>query len=171
MISEWLRTLTGSLCLLTILLHLVPDGKFAKYVRFYGGLLFFLIAAGPVLRIFAGEGELERLLRLEFLKEEYYDMETAVEGMADLKNDRIGEAYRQEITRQIEEVCTACGLADAQAEVTFEEDGYTPAAVFVSGALAGSREGAVKAARDEISGVYMLPLSRIKITVRQGAGG
>ncbi len=171
MVSEWLRILTGSLCLLTILLHLVPDGKFAKYVRFYGGLLFFLIAAEPVLRIFAGEGELERLLQIEFLKEEYYDMETAVEGMADLKNDRIEEAYRQEITRQVEAVCAACGLTGVQAEVMFGEDGYSPASVFVSCTLTGCPEGAVQAARSELSGVYMLPLSKISITVRQGAGG
>ena len=31
--TQWLKTVSAGLCILTILLHLVPQGKFAKYVR------------------------------------------------------------------------------------------------------------------------------------------
>ena len=108
--AEWLKSLAGGLCILTVLLHLIPDGKFTKYVKFYAGLLFFLIAARPVIRFFAGDGELERLLRLEFVKEEHYDLQNAVEGMSELKNSQISAALKQEIVRQITEISAAYSL-------------------------------------------------------------
>lgn len=120
--SQWLKNLTGCLCILTVLMHLVPNRKFSRYVRFYGGLLFFLVAAGPIWNLFAGEGELERVLQLSFLKEDYYDLESSVAGMAELKNDRILEAYRGEITRQICETGAAYGLAVSDVGLTFDED-------------------------------------------------
>lgn len=128
--KEWLKTLIGILCILTILLNLIPDGKFTKYVRFYAGLLFFLTVVSPVLKLFAGEGELERLVQLEFLKEEYDDLETAIEGMDELKNDQIRAACQQEFRRQIKEVAAAYGIANAEVVVSFDPvDQYTPVAV------------------------------------------
>lgn len=120
--SQWLKNLTGCLCILTVLMHLVPNKKFSRYVRFYGGLLFFLVAAGPLWKLFAGEGELERVLQLSFLKEDYYDLESSVAGMAELKNKRILEAYRGEIARQICETGAAYGLAVSDIGLTFDED-------------------------------------------------
>ena len=63
---EWLKLLLYSICIITLLLHLLPDGKFVKYVRFYAGLLFFLIALEPLLGLFLGNGELTKLLQLRF---------------------------------------------------------------------------------------------------------
>ena len=68
---QWLKSVSSCLCILTIVLHLVPEGKFAKYVHFYAGLLFFLMTSEPVVELFVGDGELERLIKLEFLKEDY----------------------------------------------------------------------------------------------------
>lgn len=120
--AQWLKNLTGCLCILTLLMHLVPNKKFSRYVRFYGGLLFFLVAAGPIWNLFAGEGELERVLQLSFLKEDYYDLESSVAGMAELKNDRIMDAYRSEIMRQIRETGAAYGLVISDVGLSFDED-------------------------------------------------
>ena len=79
--EQWLKTMTGSMCVITILMHLLPQGKFTKYVRFYAGLLLFLIAVRPVLNIFTGDGGFERLLQMEFIREESYDMETFAVGI------------------------------------------------------------------------------------------
>lgn len=164
---EWVKTLIGGVCVLTILLHLVPDGKFAKYVRFYGGLIFFLMAAGPVVSWFAGEGELERLLGMEFLKEDYYDLETAVEGMSELKNDRIRESYQQEIRRQIREIARAYGGSEAAVEVSFDrESGYELESVTIWTRAEEQVNG--EGLRQEIAGVYGLPANRIVITGQEG---
>ena len=42
--QNWIKTLVVGSCLLTMLLHMIPNGKFVKYVRFYAGLIFVLLA-------------------------------------------------------------------------------------------------------------------------------
>lgn len=159
--TQWLKTVSAGLCILTILLHLIPQGKFARYVRFYAGLLFFLMAAEPVWELFAGEGELERLMELEFLKEDYYELETSVKGMEELKNDSIERAYQQEICRQIEELAGAYGLT-AQIQTEFEkEDGFTLKRVVISSPDAEAE--VLEAVCQEIAGVYLLEQKDIRV--------
>lgn len=161
--SQWLKSLSASLCILTILLHLIPRGKFAKYVQFYGGLLLFLVAAKPIWEIFVGDGELERLLQLEFLKEEYYDLETSVNGLEELKNDQIQKAYQNEIQRQMEEVLDVYGVSDAQVELYFEEEnGYLLDQVELRVTEEDQQEK-LDAACQEITGVYSLDRKNIRI--------
>ena len=162
--KEWLKMLTCSLCILTILMHLVPQRKFAKYVRFYAGLLFCFLAMKPVLGLFGKDGELERLLSLEFLKEEYYDMETAVDGMEELKNDVIRTSYQQEIVRQIREIAAAYGFWTADVQACFDAgEGYTLSSVRVSAEIAEGQEQAADELRNEISGVYLLEPGKIMV--------
>lgn len=162
--SQWLKTLTGTLCLLTVLLHLMPQGKFAKYVRFYAGLLFFLIAAGPLWNLLAGEGELERLLQLEFLKEEYYDMEFSAAGMEELKNDQIKTAYHNAILRQIQDIATAYGVIASDIRISYDsEDDYLLTGIsFVTQSDGKQQDTAIEAVKQEIASVYMLDPNRIR---------
>lgn len=165
--AEWLKSLAGGLCIFTVLLHLIPDGKFAKYVRFYAGLLFFLIAARPVIRFFAGDGELERLLRLEFVKEQRYDLQNAVEGMSEFKNSQIASALKQEIARQVTEISSAYGLKAYDITLVFgEEDAYLLKGLsfFVS----GGEDTAIESVRRELSGIYALEAKEIRIINREG---
>lgn len=164
--EQWLKTLTGSMCVITILMHLLPGGKFTKYVRFYAGLLFFLMAARPVMNLFTGEGELERLLQLEFLKEEYYDMETSIAGMEELKNNRITEAYHAELYRQIQEMAASYDVSVAGLELKFDEnDEYSLEKVEIVVEAEGA-EAACEALKNEISGLYMIGKRDILIKKR-----
>lgn len=162
---EWIKMLAASLCILSILLHLIPEGRFVKYVRFYAGLLFFLIAAGPVLQFFSGDGVLERMLQVEFLKEEYYDMETAVSGLEELKNDQIREAYRQELHRQVQDLAAAYGLPVETTSLGFDPtDGFTIREVAVVLEQAESYDSSrIAALQKEISEVYQIGLNQIQI--------
>lgn len=160
--TQWLKNVSAGLCILTILLHLTPQGKFEKYVRFYGGLLFLLIAAEPVLELFAGSGELERLIRLEFLKEEHYELETSIKSMEELKNASIEQAYQQEIQRQLQETVDAYGLSEVNVQAEFEEENaYLLAEVYLDAAA----EDAVvlEQIRREIAGIYSIEQNKIFI--------
>lgn len=159
--AAWAKTLMVSICIITILMHLVPNGKFGKYVKFYGGLLFFLLAVQPLLSLLGREGELERLLQLEFLKEEYYDLETAMNGMEELKNDAVRTYYQQEILRQIKTIVQAYGMEALSVTATFSEDGYTMESVILeTGEPESQRAAAVKA---ELTEVYSLQEAQIKL--------
>lgn len=164
--AEWVKTVSAALCILAILIHLVPNGKFQKYVQFYGGLLFFLIASEPVLDFFSGKGSLERLLKLEFLKEDYYDLETSVSGLEELKNEKIRNAYQQEIRRQIQEIADAYGDLEVQVEVSFsEEEEYLLKEVWIYGEISETQQIILEQICQEISGIYAIDRKNIRCEV------
>lgn len=164
--AHWLKSLAGGLCIMTVLLQLIPDGKFSKYVRFYAGLLFFLMAAHPAIRLLAGDGELERLLQLEFVKEEHYDMETAVKGMEDLKNEQVIQAYRKEVERQIYGITRAYQAEPQNVSVQFDSDNIYQIEHIVMTVIS-SENTDTNAIREEIAGIYMLSQSDIIINVQE----
>lgn len=170
--AQWMKSLACSLCILTILMHLVPGGRFAKYVRFYAGLLFFLLAASPILKLLGSDGDLERFMQLEFLKEEYYDMETMTQGMAELKNTQILEVYQRELRRQVTAIAEAYGLTVLDLQMDFGSDGYSPERISLTVNPQESTEeetggqaqaDAVSKTRSEIAGLYQLAAGSIEI--------
>ena len=84
--QNWIKTLVVGSCLLTMLLHMIPNGKFVKYVRFYAGLIFVLLAMQPVIQLFSG-GTLEELLQFALLREDSAELASGeyerAEGLAD----------------------------------------------------------------------------------------
>lgn len=159
----WLKTLTGTLCILTVLTHLLPGGKFSGYVKFYVGILFFLVAVRPAMNLLFGDGELERLLQLEFTKGAYTDMEGTVEGMAELKNAQIIAACQEEVKRQIQEIVMACYLQPETISVTFSrENEYVPERV----TIASEKEADTsqkQTVQQEIADLYGIPTENIQI--------
>ena len=100
--QNWIKTLVVGSCLLTMLLHMIPNGKFVKYVRFYAGLIFVLLAMQPVIQLFSG-GTLEELLQFALLREDSAELATAVESMRELKDSQIMAACQKELVSQLED--------------------------------------------------------------------
>ena len=64
-IYSWIKCLAIFYILLTMLIHLVPTGKYQRYVRFFMGLLLILVLIQPLLTV----GQLEQILSWETLSE------------------------------------------------------------------------------------------------------
>ena len=152
--ANWLKSLMGGICIITILLHLLPEGKFTKYVKFYAGLLFCLMVLKPVLNFFAGDGEFERLLSLELLKEKYYE----------LKNHEIMEAYRAELTRQIQELGNSYQIEISEIDTYFDEkDEYQLKGIELS-VKEGTEDTKIEELKKEISQLYLVERKDILVT-------
>lgn len=162
--ANWLKLLMGGICIITILLHLLPEGKFTKYVKFYAGLLFCLMVLKPVLNFFAGDGEFERLLSLELLKEKYYELETSIEGIEELKNHEIMEAYRAELTRQIRELGNSYQIEISEIDTYFDEkDEYQLKGIELS-VKEGTEDTKIEELKKEISQLYLVERKDILVT-------
>ena len=162
--ASWLKSLMGGMCIITMLLHLLPEGKFTKYVKFYAGLLFCLMVLKPVLNFFAGDGEFERLLSLELLKEKYYELETSIEGIEELKNHEIMEAYRAELTRQIQELGNSYQIEISEIDTYFDEkDEYQLKGIELS-VKEGTEDTKIEELKKEISQLYLVERKDILVT-------
>lgn len=165
---EWIGKITGILCIMTVILQLIPQGSFAKYVRFYVSLLYMLAVAAPLLQLFSREDSLERFLNLEFLKEEYYDLGTAVEGLQDLKDETLESVYRRELINQFAEIADICGAQLVDAEVLLDGN-VTLQEVKIKIRTGDETTAATgESIRKEISAIYGIGPEHIRI---EGQGG
>ena len=149
--ANWLKSLMGGICIITILLHLLPEGKFTKYVKFYAGLLFCLMVLKPVLNFFAGDGEFERLLE-------------------ELKNHEIMEAYRAELTRQIQELGNSYQIEISEIDTYFDEkDEYQLKGIELS-VKEGTEDTKIEELKKEISQLYLVERNDILVTTGRRKG-
>ena len=103
----------------------VARGAFKKYVRFFGGLLLVVIVLNPLAELVKVSGSFEKAWRMESLKEEVDNLELTKQGMEEFRSEKINEAYKKELKRQIEEVVKAYDFSPVDTDITFEdgEDG------------------------------------------------
>ena len=53
-ICEWMQRIAYYLVIVTAVLHMVPGEEYRRFVRFFTGLILVLLMAGPLLRLFDG---------------------------------------------------------------------------------------------------------------------
>ncbi|MEE0419003.1 MAG: stage III sporulation protein AF [Lachnospiraceae bacterium] len=121
----WIRNIVCFLCILNVFLQVLPGGAFKKYVRFFGGLLLVVIVLNPLAELVKVSGSFEKAWRMESLKEEVDNLELTKQGMEEFRSEKINEAYKKELKRQIEEVVKAYDFSPVDTDITFEdgEDG------------------------------------------------
>jgi stage III sporulation protein AF len=106
-------------------MQLLPDARFAGYVRFYAGIIFILLAIRPVLQIFGENGTLEHLLQVQLLKTDYQEAEEAIRSMDEMKNEKIQNAYEDELRRQIRELLGTWQISEKEIVLTFDPEEST----------------------------------------------
>ena len=66
---QWIWNLAVFYILFTAILHLAPDGKYEKYVRFFMGLLLIFMMSTPVFALFGKGQELAGNFQMFYEKE------------------------------------------------------------------------------------------------------
>lgn len=82
-ISEWLGNFAGYMILLTIIMHIVPNKEFQKYVRFLCGLIMILLMLSPVIEMMGMEErvwEIYESREYENVMEEFREQANALTG-------------------------------------------------------------------------------------------
>ena len=147
--QNWIKTLVVGSCLLTMLLHMIPNGKFVKYVRFYAGLIFVLLAMQPVIQLFSG-------------------------GMRELKDSQIMAACQKELVSQLEDLSCACGADTAHVTVRFSDssEGIADAvsiSISILGGTTGQYRDIAAAIREKAETLYGIAPKAIHISDEGGA--
>ena len=58
--SEWLKGLVGYCMITSIIMQMIPNGKYEPYIRLFTGFLLILLILQPVLKIRDADGFLDR---------------------------------------------------------------------------------------------------------------
>ena len=113
----WIKNLAVFYILFTAILHLVPNGKYERYVRFFMGLLLIFMLSSPVFSLFGKSGEL-----MESFQENYKE-EAAVRERKELENLQefyLEKGYEWESREKIMEKLKERGIELTDAAVNIE---------------------------------------------------
>lgn len=113
----WMECLAVFYILFTTVLHLVPTGKYERYVRFFMGLLLILMMCTPVFSLFGKSGELGESFR-EFYAAENNTLKQ--EELESLQKMYLQKGYTYEIEARILEVLETAGARAVKAEAKME---------------------------------------------------
>lgn len=102
-IREWLGEIACFMCLMTVLLHVIPDTRLKKYVRFFLGILLLLVAAEPIGRGAGMEQFLENVERksLEALERDYA---SGSMGLKDFLPQWDEESYQRQLEEKVRQI-------------------------------------------------------------------
>lgn len=167
----WIRNIVCYLCLFNIFLQALPGENFKKYVRFFGGLLLIVLVLGPLADIANLSESFEQAWKLGSLREQAEDMRITGQGIEELREDKINEAYRKELKRQVEDVVRAYGMEPEKVELEFSESaegiqGISGADLKVSGAGADFEKKASEI-KNELLEVYHISVGHINISIQE----
>lgn len=102
-LREWLSQWVCYLCLMTLLLHVIPDNGLKRYVRFFLGLLLILVVMEPLGNWLGNDGFFVDLER-ESLKGLYQIYESGKAGLADAISEGEEERYQEQLREKIEKI-------------------------------------------------------------------
>lgn len=184
-IYTWVRNIACYLVVFNVILHIVPNEGFKRYVRFIGGILLVILVMAPLANLTNLSESFDQALRIEGLKEELDNVKTAREGLDGLKSDKIEKAFSDEIKRQIEQIVIQHDYYPVSATMEYEKEGEsimginsadlviskkkTKIDIHVGQAAKGDgkENEAVKSIKKEIEEVYQIPVGHINIDVRE----
>ena len=113
----WIKNLAVFYLLFTMVLHLVPAGKYEKYVRFFMGLLLILILLIPVFTLFGKAEELGESFQLLYDKKEE---ERKVQEGENLQKMFIWKSLEQQLEEEIAEDLMKKNMKAEKVEVLIE---------------------------------------------------
>lgn len=118
-IYSWMKNLAVFYILLTCVIHLLPDRRYERYVRFFMGLLLILMLCSPILSFLGKGGELAESFQGFYQQEDTLRQQQELENLQEIYLER---GYERELKEQIWEALTERNIAAADLEIAIKGD-------------------------------------------------
>lgn len=170
--AQWIKNIVCSICILSALLHLIPDSGYRKYANFYAGLLIMLMVLKPLISVFSLEEMFGKTLQIQELRRQLSELNMKWEGLEELGTKKVEEAWEKELEAQMGEAAKACGfeLSGIRTQLQMGEDAKE-ASICVSLEVTplfpseNNTEEKKEELYETIMDVYELDRNQIEITV------
>lgn len=121
-IYEWVRSMVCYLILMTMILNLLPDKKYEKYLRLFTGVVFLLLVFGP----FADLAGLEEKIAGTFERLTFQNdaalLKREIEDADGKRLERLTEAYQNAVEEDLKRMAEGYGVECVSAEVRLDTD-------------------------------------------------
>lgn len=123
---EWIRNVAYYMILTGIIINILPNAKYEKYVRLVTGIILIIMMVNPILKL----TDFERWLDISLVKN-LYEQEITNESLKILEiskeqREKIFDKYKNEISSDIEEIIMDCGYYAYEIIIEMQEDENSP---------------------------------------------
>lgn len=88
---EWVENIAFYMILATVLIQILPDNTYKKYIRFFTGMILILLLMTPVFRIFGMEGTVSDLFTTGKYQDELEEIERSTSYLRDIELEDYAE--------------------------------------------------------------------------------
>lgn len=121
-IYQWIKNIAFYLILITAVMNVLPNNSYKKYVRLFTGMVLVLLVLSPL----TGFLNLNQLMDVTYVtnsfKQELGDLDVQTDDFEKLQEDKLFEAYEQEIADEIADVVEEEGLYALEVKVRMNRD-------------------------------------------------
>lgn len=122
-ITDWIRSIIIYMLLVSVLLHLLPDESYRKYVRLAVGLLLLLIVMEPVSR-WLSDGSIIDFLTEELPEGTWSEQEEMFRQEAEAAQEQaLCEAYEEQLREMVAQYVQVQGYILRETEIDVTADG------------------------------------------------
>lgn len=177
---SYIRGFLALFVLVTLLVSMVPEGSFKKYIRFFAEVILTFSFLSPVLSIICDSDEFLELIRYEEFTESLSEISRDTQRMEFIRNDYYIDEYETAIGEDVKQIAEQYGFTVQSVNVKLNDD-YTLNAIHLSisdkkeqevligkitledGALARNHEGVYAGLKQELANYYQLEEGLIDI--------
>lgn len=121
-ISGWMYNIILFLLFSSLLLQLVAEKRYEKYVRFFSGIIIMLLVISPVLNWIGSEN----IMNFNYLEECFSQAailaSQETENINSLKEETVSKRYSMQIQLSLERIISAKGYELVDAEIDLEDN-------------------------------------------------
>lgn len=115
---NWIRSLTFYLIFVTVIINLLPDKKYEKYLRFFFGMVFLLLVIQPFTSGFRIEEKIAYYFSTITLQNDASDLQKELLGAEDVRLEQMFTRYESAVAEDIRQLAEAGGFHVYRADVS-----------------------------------------------------
>lgn len=103
---DWLQNITFYLVLVTIVIQIIPDNSYQKYIRFFTGMILIVMLAGPLIRAVGMGNRFSELYQSAEYRQKRKEIEDTTKYLEGVSLEDVTEKNQADDTEkvQIEEI-------------------------------------------------------------------
>ncbi|MCU6760973.1 stage III sporulation protein AF [uncultured Roseburia sp.] len=130
-IFGWVKTLIFFSLFLTIFMQLIPEKKYRKYIRFFAGMIFIILAVSPVFKFFS-KGDLSENIFEQFAyQQESEKVSLDFEYMESQQQEYYQEQVKQAASELIDKAAAEQGFEMTGSSIELKEGSGEPEKITV----------------------------------------
>lgn len=131
-IFGWVKTLIFFSLFLTIFMQLIPEKKYRKYIRFFAGMIFIILAVSPVFKFFSKGSLSENIFEQFAYRQESEKVSLDFEYMESRQQEYYQEQVKNTASELIGEAASEQGFEMTGSSIELKEGTGQPEKITVS---------------------------------------